>query len=160
MAQQLKIDPSEAKDIIDRYFSRFPAVQDWIGATLREAYENGYVETLGGFKRYVLELRSNNMIVRKAGERIAVNSPIQGTAADIIKKAMVDLDQELKTKKFKSKMLLQVHDELVFEVPEKETKKIAELVKEAMEGAYKLNVPLIVDLKSGKNWGQMKNLKA
>ena len=160
LAQQLKIDPSEAKDIIDRYFSRFPAVQDWIGATLREAYENGYVETLGGFKRYVLELRSNNMIVRKAGERIAVNSPIQGTAADIIKKAMVDLDQELKTKKFKSKMLLQVHDELVFEVPEKETKKIAELVKETMEGAYKLNVPLIVDLKSGKNWGQMKNLKA
>ncbi len=156
LAQQLKIDPGEAKDTIDRYFARFPAVQDWISVTLRDAYENGYVETLGGFKRYVLELRSSNQIVRKAGERIAVNSPIQGTAADIIKKAMVDLNEELKTKKFESKMLLQVHDELVFEVPEKETKKTSELVKETMESSYKLNVPLIVELKSGKNWGQMK----
>ena len=152
LAQQIKLDPVETKKIIERYFTRFPAVQDWIGATLRDAYENGYVETLAGFKRYVLELRSNNMIVRKAGERIAVNSPIQGTAADIIKKAMVDINKDLGN----SKMILQVHDELVFEVPEKEIKKIAELVKETMEGAFDLDVPLVVELKSGKNWGEMK----
>lgn len=152
LAQQIKLDPVEAKKIIERYFTRFPAVQDWIGSTLREAYENGYVETLAGFKRYVLELRSNNMIVRKAGERIAVNSPIQGTAADIIKKAMVDINKELGN----SKMILQVHDELVFEVPEKEIKKISELVKEVMEGAFDLDVPLVVELKAGKNWGEMK----
>ena len=115
LANQLKMDPKEAKEIIDRYFTRFPAVREWIGTILRKAYEDGFVTTLGGFKRYVLELRSNNMMVRKAGERIAVNSPIQGTAADIIKKAMVDLNEELVVKNYESKMILQVHDELVFE---------------------------------------------
>ena len=159
LAQQLKIAPAEAKEIIDRYFARFPAIRNWIGDTLRDAYENGYVETLAGFKRYVLELRSNNMMVRKAGERIAVNSPIQGTAADIIKKAMVDLNEELRIKNLESKMILQVHDELVFEVPEKETKKVAELVKEVMENTFPLSVPLLVELKVGKDWGNMKILK-
>lgn len=156
LSQQLKIAPSEAKEIIDRYFARFLGVEDWIGTTLRDAYENGFVTTLGGFKRYVLELRSNNMTVRKAGERIAVNSPIQGTGADIIKKAMVQLNKEFKSKNLGTKMILQVHDELVFEVPERELKKIAPTVKEIMENSYKLDVPLVVELKSGKNWGQMK----
>lgn len=156
LAQQLKIDPAEAKDIIDRYFARFPAVSDWIHNTMRDAYENGYVETLGGFKRYVLELRSNNMMVRKAGERIAVNSPIQGTAADIIKKAMVEISDKLQVTSDKSKMILQVHDELVFEVPEKENKQTASLVKEIMETTFPLSVPLVVELKVGKNWGEMK----
>lgn len=156
LAQQLKIGPAEAKEIIERYFARFPAVSDWIHNTMRDAYENGYVETLAGFKRYVLELRSNNMMVRKAGERIAVNSPIQGTAADIIKKAMVDINGKFQISNVKSQMILQVHDELVFEVLEKEIKEISSLVKNLMETAYKLDVPLIVELKSGKNWGQMK----
>ncbi len=158
LSQQLKIAPSEAKEIIDRYFARFPGVEDWIGSTLRDAYENGFVETLGGFKRYVLELRSNNQIVRKAGERIAVNSPIQGTAADIIKKAMVEISNKLEETSDKSKMILQVHDELVFEVPNGELRKVAKLVKEIMETSFELDVPLVVELKSGESWGQMKIL--
>jgi len=156
LSQQLKNSPAEAKEIIDRYFARFPQVSDWIGAVLREAYENGFVTTLGGFKRYVLELRSNNQIVRKGGERIAVNSPIQGTAADIIKKAMVELSKKLKVKSLKTKMILQVHDELVFEVPESELKEAAAVVKNIMETAFPLSVPLVVEMKLGKNWGEMK----
>ena len=160
LSTQLKITPAEAKEIIERYFERFPGVKEWISAILREAYEKGFVGTLGGFKRYVLELRSNNQTVRKLGERIAVNSPIQGTAADIIKKAMVDISERLAKEDYKTKMILQVHDELVFEVPESEQKKIAPMVKSVMENSIPLSVPLAVDLKSGKNWGQMKKVKA
>ena len=158
LAQQLKIEPGRAKEIIDRYFARFPAVAEWIGSTLREAYENGFVTTLGGFKRYVLELRSNNQTVRKAGERIAVNSPIQGTAADVIKKAMIEIDKRLRTMNsgLKTKMILQVHDELVFEVPEDELKKVAPVIKDLMENSFPLSVPLVVEMKVGKNWGEMK----
>lgn len=166
LAQQLKIEPKEAKEIIERYFERFPAVKEWMGTTLREAYEKGFVETLGGFKRYVLEIRSNNQTVRRLGERIAVNSPIQGTAADIIKKAMVEISNKLHPPAgragatgSKTKMILQVHDELVFEVPEKELKEVAKVVKDAMENSMKLSIPLVVELKTGKNWGQMKPLK-
>ena len=158
LAQQLKIEPGRAKEIIDRYFARFPAVAEWIGSTLREAYENGFVTTLGGFKRYVLELRSNNQTVRKAGERIAVNSPIQGTAAHVIKKAMIEIDKRLRTMNsgLKTKMILQVHDELVFEVPEDELKKVAPVIKDLMENSFPLSVPLVVEMKVGKNWGEMK----
>ncbi|OGY26740.1 MAG: hypothetical protein A2Z11_00280 [Candidatus Woykebacteria bacterium RBG_16_43_9] len=159
LAKQLKIQPSEAKEIIDRYYERFPAVKEWMGTILAAAYEKGFVETLGGFKRYVLELRSNNQTVRKLGERIAVNSPIQGTAADIIKKAMVDLNEELRIKNLETKMILQVHDELVFEVAEKELKEVALVIKDLMENSFPLSVPLVVELKAGKNWGQMKPLK-
>jgi len=159
LSTQLKIEPAVAKEIIDRYFERFPAVKDWMAATLQDAYEKGFVETLGGFRRYVLELRSANMTVRHAGERIAVNSPIQGTAADIIKKAMVKLNEELGIKNLETKMILQVHDELVFEVPEGELKEVTLMIKETMETAFPLSVPLVVELKVGKNWGIMKPLK-
>ena len=159
LAQQLKIEPKAAREIIDKYFERFPKVKEWVGNTLRDAYEKGFVTTLGGFKRYVLELRSNNQTVRKLGERIAVNSPIQGTAADIIKKAMVEIDKKLKSGNFKTKMILQVHDELVFEVLEKELNEVAKMVKNTMETCFKLDVPLVVELKAGKNWGQMQPLK-
>ena len=159
LAKQLKTQPSEAKETIDRYYQRFPAVKEWMGTILASTYEKGFVETLGGFKRYVLELRSNNQTVRKLGERIAVNSPIQGTAADIIKKAMVEISNKLQVTGYKTKMILQVHDELVLEVPEKELKQVAIMGKEIMEGCFKLDVPLIVELKSGQSWGQMKPLK-
>ena len=171
LATQLKIEPSEAKEIIDRYFERFPSVKNWIAATLQEAYEKGFVETLGGFKRYVLELRSANMTVRKAGERIAVNSPIQGTAADIIKKAMVEISKQLAPARQASpgeaggesreqtKMILQVHDELVFEVPEGELKQVTPIIKDCMENCFPLSVPLVVELKVGKSWGEMKLLR-
>jgi len=156
LARELQIDYEKAKEIIERYFEEFPRVKLWIGDTLREAYEKGFVETLGGFRRYVLELKSNNRIIRGAGERSAVNSPVQGTAADIIKEAMVKLNEELRIKNLETKMILQVHDELVFEVPEKELKKAAPMVKSVMETAFPLSVPLVVDLKIGKNWGEMK----
>ena len=159
LAKQLKIQPSEAKEIIDRYYDRFPAVKEWMGTILASAYEKGFVETLGGFKRYVLELRSSNQTVRKLGERMAVNSPIQGTAADIIKKAMVEISKWLAESGKQTKMILQVHDELVFEVPEGELKQTARIVKETMENPLKLDVPLVVELKSGRNWGQLKPLK-
>jgi DNA polymerase-1 len=159
LAQQLKIEPKEAREIIDRYFDRFSSVREWVGDTLRVAYEKGFVTTLSGFKRYVLELRSNNQMIRKLGERIAVNSPIQGTAADIIKAAMVQLNEKLKMKNSKTNMILQVHDELVFEVPDKELKKVAKTVKEVMEKTFPLSVPLIVELKVGKNWGQIREYK-
>lgn len=159
LAKQLKIDHRQAQEIIERYFERFPAVKEWMGLILRQAYEKGFVETLGGFKRYVLEMRSNNQTVRKLGERIAVNSPIQGTAADIIKKAMVEISEKLKKEKFDTKMIMQVHDELIFEVPEKELRQIAKMVKEAMEKTFTLSVPLVVELKVGKNWGKMQALK-
>jgi DNA polymerase I-like protein with 3'-5' exonuclease and polymerase domains len=158
LATQLKTEPAAAKEIIDRYFERFPGVREWVGAILRETYEKGFVETLGGFKRYVLELRSNNQTVRRLGERIAVNSPIQGTGADIIKKAMVGINEKLKIKNEKTKMIMQVHDELVFEVPEEELEEVAPMIKEVMETAFPLSVPLIVELKVGKNWGEMKSL--
>jgi len=160
LATQLKIEPAAAKEIIDRYFERFPAVKEWIAATLRDAYEKGFVETLAGFRRYVLELRSNNQTVRRAGERIAVNSPIQGTAADIIKKAMVGISNKLQVTGYKTKMILQVHDELVFEVPEKELKEASKLIKEIMENCFPLSVPLVVELKVGKNWGEMQPLRS
>ena len=156
LARELQIDYEKAKEIIERYFEEFPRVKLWIGDTLREAYEKGFVETLGGFRRYVLELKSNNRIIRGAGERSAVNSPVQGTAADIIKEAMVKLNEELRIKNLETKMILQVHDELVFEVPEKELKKAVPMVKSVMETAFPLSVPLVVDLKIGKNWGEMK----
>jgi DNA polymerase-1 len=134
-------------------------MREWIGKTLREAYEKGYVTTMAGFKRYVLELRSNNQTIRKFGERIAVNSPIQGSAADIIKAAMVEIDKELQEKGLSTKMILQVHDELVFETPEKEVQKVAPVVKKLMETTMGLSVPLIVELKMGKDWGNMKSFK-
>jgi len=159
LATQLKIEPAAAKEIIDRYFERFPGVREWVGTILREAYEKGFVETLGGFKRYVLELRSNNQTVRRLGERIAVNSPIQGTAADIIKKAMIGISQKLKVKSQKTKMIMQVHDELVFEVPEDGLKEASPIIKDCMENCFPLSVPLVVELKVGKNWGEMKSFR-
>jgi len=159
LAKQLKIEHPEAREIIERYFERFPGVKEWMGLILRQAYEKGFVETLGGFKRYVLEMRSNNQMVRKLGERIAVNSPIQGTAADIIKKAMVEISEMLAKEKYKKKMIIQVHDELIFEVPKKEKERVSKMVKDTMETCYKLDVPLIVELKAGVNWGVMKPIK-
>lgn len=159
LSTQIKVDTKTAKEIIDKYFERFPGMREWIGKTLREAYEQGYVTTMAGFKRYVLELRSNNQTIRKFGERIAVNSPIQGSAADIIKAAMVQIDKEIQAKGLKTKMILQVHDELVFEVPDGEVEKAAPVVKKLMENSMTLDVPLIVELKEGLNWGEMKKFK-
>lgn len=156
LAKQLKIDRDVAKQIIDRYFEEFSGVKTWLEKTLTDAYAKGYVETLGGFRRYLVELKQGNYRVRAAGERQAINAPVQGTAADIIKAAMMKLNSKLKD--FNTKMILQVHDELVFEVPDSEVEEVFPVIKEAMEKTFKLSVPIKIEAKIGQNWGQMKPL--
>lgn len=156
LAKQLKIDHDTAKQIIDRYFEEFSGVKIWLENTLSDAYAKGYVETLGGFRRYLIELKQGNHHLRAAGERMAINAPVQGTAADIIKAAMIKLDSQLK--EYKTKMILQVHDELVFETLDNEVDKIYPVIKETMEKTFKLDVPVVIESKIGQNWGQMKPL--
>lgn len=152
LAERLNISRSEAKSIIDGYFESFPGVKSYMDNCIRLARESGYVETLFGRKRYLPDINSRNAVVRGMAERNAINAPIQGTAADIIKKAMVDIQKRLTEAKLETKMILQVHDELNFDVPNQELDIVKSLVKEAMESACKLSVPLIVDMGEGKNW--------
>ncbi len=156
LSRQLKIDRDTAQKIIDRYFAEFSGVKIWLETTLSDAYAKGYVETLGGFRRYLVELKQGNYHVRAAGERQAINAPVQGTAADIIKAAMIRLDTQLKS--YKTKMILQVHDELVFEIPDSDVDKVYPIIKETMEQTFKLDVPVTIESKIGQNWGQMKPL--
>jgi DNA polymerase-1 len=152
LANRLDISQSEAKEIIARYFTRFPKVQQYIGDTIASARNNGYVSTLLGRRRYIADIRSNNQNVRQNAERQAINMPIQGTAADMIKLAMVHIDTEMMKRKFASAMILQVHDELVFEVRDSEEADIKGLVTKEMIQALPLSVPVEVDLGVGKNW--------
>ena len=152
LGNRLGISQSEAKEIISRYFERFPKVKQYITETIEGAKRNGYVSTLLGRRRYLPDITSKNQNVRGNAERQAINMPIQGTAADMIKLAMINLDREILKKKLKSRMLLQVHDELVFEVPSAEKEKMEKLVSEKMRGALALNVPIEVEVGTGKNW--------
>ncbi len=156
LAQSLKIDRKEAQQFIDSYFKKYQGVRTWIDRTLEEVNEKGYVKTLFGRIRQIPEIRSKNRNLRSFAERTAVNAPIQGTAADLIKKAMVSLDRELSRQKLKSKLISQVHDELVFEVEDSEVEQMKKLVKEKMEGAAELRVPLQVDLAVGPSWLEAK----
>lgn len=161
LGQSLGIDPKLAAAFIERYYQKFNKVKEWQERIKREAYEKGYVETLGGFRRHLLELQSSSFIQRQAGERMAINMPVQGTAADIIKQAMIELHGEFEKRKLETKMIMQVHDELVFEVPEEELEEISKLVKDRMENCFPLDVPVTVEMKVGKNWADMEkyNLK-
>jgi len=152
LSLQLDIEHAEAKEFIARYFERFQGVRNYLDAMIAFARENGYVQTIFGRRRYIPELRERNFNIRAFGERTAANSPIQGSAADLIKIAMIRIDDGLRTKGLQSKMLLQVHDELVFEVMPEELDPVQELVKYEMEHAAQLSVPLVVDLGVGKNW--------
>jgi DNA polymerase-1 len=152
LANRLEIPQSEARDIIARYFERFPKVKQYINDTIDGARRRGYVSTLSGRRRYLPDINSRNQNTRGNAERQAINMPIQGTAADMIKLAMIRLDSELRSRKFSSRMLLQVHDELVFEVPAKEVDEMRKLVTEEMQGAMKLDVPVIVEIGTGKSW--------
>jgi DNA polymerase-1 len=147
------VHPAEAERYIKRYLERYPKVTEFIEATLQEAEEKGYATTLFGRRRYVPELRNNNKNVRKLGERIAFNARVQGTAADIIKVAMVDLHRRLPS--VDAEMLMQVHDELVFDVEEDRVSEVASLAAERMVAAYDLNPPLEVEVKVGERWGQV-----
>lgn len=159
LSQALGIDPKQAAQFIDRYYKRFPKVRAWQEQTKQSAYRDGYVETISGFRRPMSELQSSNYLMRMAGERMAINLPIQGTAADLIKQAMIEISRELKLRKLQTKMILQVHDELVFEVPEDELDQVSKLVCELMEGSYQLQVPIKVELKAGPNWADMTSVK-
>lgn len=159
LARDSGLTPAEAGKFIELYWSRYPAVRAFMDRTLEEGRQIGYVSTLMGRRRYMPELMSRNGGIRQQAERMAINAPVQGTAADIIKLAMNTLHDQLKERGLRSKMLLQVHDELLFEVPASELQEVGSLVCETMEGAMKLDVPLKVELKHGKNWGEMQPLK-
>jgi DNA polymerase-1 len=152
LATRLEISQTEAKEIIERYFERFPKVKQYIEETKALAYRQGYVTTLLGRRRYLPEIQSKNQNLRQNAERQAINMPIQGTAADMIKIAMVRIDAELIRNKLQSKMLLQVHDELVFEIEKDEETAMRKLVEKQMKEALKLNVPVEVEIGVGKNW--------
>ncbi len=156
LSLQLGIDHAEAKAFIARYFERFQGVRNYLDSMVAFAREHGYVQTIFGRRRYIPELRERNFNIRAFGERVAANSPIQGSAADLIKIAMIRIDEALRARKLRSKMLLQVHDELVFEVIPSELDQVQELVKYEMEHAAELSVPLVVDLGVGKNWLETK----
>jgi DNA polymerase-1 len=156
LSQQLKIAHAEARAFIDRYFERFSRVRAYLDSMVAFAREHGYVQTIFGRRRYIPELRDRNFNIRAFGERTAANSPIQGSAADLIKIAMIRIDAALRARELSSRMLLQVHDELVFEVPIPERDELTSLVKHEMEHAAQLSVPLVVDLGEGSNWLETK----
>ena len=156
LSRQLKIAHAEAKEFIERYFVRFQRVREFLDSTVEYARAHGYVETIFKRRRYIPELRDRNFNIRAFGERTAANSPIQGSAADLIKIAMIRIRDRLNDERLSGRMLLQVHDELVFEVPADELPAVTTLVKHEMEQAATLSVPLVVDAGAGRNWLETK----
>ena len=152
LADRLQIPQSEAKQLITDYFKSFPKISDYLNDTLEFAREHGYVETLMGRRRNIRDINAKNGILRAAAERNAINAPIQGTAADLIKIAMIRIHEEMTKRNMRSKMILQVHDELVFDTCPDELEVLTELVRERMSGAMQLSVPLDVNINSGQNW--------
>ena len=152
LAERLHIPQKEARELITDYFAGFPKISQYLSETMDFARKNGYVETLLGRRRYIKDINSANAILRKAAERNAINAPIQGTAADLIKIAMVRIAREIKKQKLDCRMVLQVHDELVFEVRKTEVEKIKRTVRELMSTALQLSVPLDVDINEGTSW--------
>ena len=155
LEQATELSREEAGKFITAYFEKYPGVKWYLELTKEEARKKGYVQTILGRRRLIQDINAANRQVREAAERMAINMPVQGTSADIIKKAMINLHREMIQRKLKSKMLLQVHDELVFEVPEDEMAEMRRLVPEMMVNAIQLSIPLKVDVKTGRNWGEM-----
>jgi DNA polymerase-1 len=154
LSKELTVPPGVAQAYIDNYFQKYHGVRDYIDQSLELARERGYVTTLMNRRRYLPDIGSSNRNVRQFAERIAINAPIQGTAADLIKVAMINIHRRLQKEKRRSKLILQIHDELVLEVPGEEAKAIKALVQEEMEGVMKLLIPLKVDIGVGKNWAE------
>ena len=152
LSQQTNLNRNESKELIETYYATYPKLRAYIQDQINFARDHGYVSTVLGRRRYLKDINSQNAIVRGAAERNAVNAPIQGSAADIIKLAMIAIQDRLQNEKWKSKMLLQVHDELVFDVPKEEVNALREMVKSEMENAFEINVPLVVDVGVGNNW--------
>ena len=155
LSKELGIDVATAKKYIEEYFARYPGVNEYIENSLNKARKNCYVETFFKHKRFIPQINSKNNILRKFAERVAINTPIQGTAAEIIKLAMIHLWQVIKERHLKTKMIMQVHDELIFELPPQEEQTLKSLVKDIMEGVVNLKVPLKVNIKIGKNWAEV-----
>lgn len=154
LAKQLNVSRKDAADIIDLYFHRYPGIQAYMEARKAEAHAKGFVETLFGRKCYTLGIQDKNMAVRQFAERQAINAPLQGSNADIIKRAMIQIDQFLRQERLRSRLLLQVHDELVFEMPEDEVESISQRARHIMEGMIQLKVPLTVGIGVGQNWDE------
>ena len=152
LSNQTSLNRSESKDLIESYFNAYPTLKTYISNQINFARENGYVETVLSRRRYLRDINSRNPILRGAAERNAVNAPVQGSAADIIKIAMINIQKIIKSSKLKSRMLVQVHDELIFEIHKSELEKMKNIVKDEMENAFSLNVPLAVDVGVGENW--------
>ena len=156
LAQRLDIPVDEASEILKAFFNAFPGVKDYMNESIEKARKKGYTETLLGRRRKIPELLSNNFNIRQAGERQAMNAPIQGLAADIFKIALVSIDQELQKESYKSALVLQVHDEVILEVANGEMGDIKKMVQKKMENAYELSVELKVDIATGKSWAEAK----
>ena len=156
LAKNISVSRKEAKEFIERYFERYPGVKRYMDAAVAEGREKGYVTTLMGRRRYLPELASANFNLRSFGERCAMNSPIQGTAADIIKLAMIRVADALRKGGYKARLILQVHDELIVEAPEDEQERVRALLKDCMEGVAALAVPLKTDISVGRDWRECK----
>jgi DNA polymerase I len=152
LAQQLGIDQKEAAQFISAYFARYRGVKEYLDRTLAETRKTGVAKTLFGRIRPMAEINSPQIQLRNSAERTALNSPLQGTAADLIKLAMIHIDRRLEAESFEAKMILQVHDELLFEAPKGEKEALEKLVREEMEGVYELSVPIVVEIGAGPNW--------
>ena len=152
MARNLGIPFTAAKSYIEKYFATYSAVKDYMNSNVEFAREHGYVSTLTGRRRFIPEIKNSNANIRQFGERAAMNMPLQGSSADIIKIAMINVHTRLRKEGLKAKLILQVHDELVLDCPESEQEKASEILKHEMENAVKLTVPLTVEVHSGKNW--------
>jgi len=155
LEQATGLSREEAAAFINAYFEKYPGVKRYLESTKEEARQKGYVQTILGRRRAIPEINHSNRQVREAAERMAINMPVQGTSADIIKVAMINLDREIAKRKLKSQMLLQVHDELIFEVPKAEEKEMGKLAAELMSSAIELSIPLKAAVKTGRNWGEM-----
>jgi len=154
LAQSVGFSREEAREFIGAYFTRFPRVREYIDDSLERAREHGYVQTMIGRRRYLPDLQSRNYGLRAAAERMAINAPLQGTAADLIKLAMIRAARELREQRTRAQLVLQVHDELIFDVPPADVARVRAIAKDAMENAMQVSVPLVVDCKVGPTWGE------
>lgn len=152
LSEDLNIDVKSAKKFIDDYLNTYPGIKDYMDNVIKEAHRLGYVKTIMNRKRVIEELNNKNYMIRSMGERMALNTPVQGSSADILKKAMIEIFDKFNSLGLKSKMLIQVHDELVFNVLEEERETVEKIVTDIMENTYKLSVPLKVEINEGKNW--------
>ena len=156
LGEQLHIPRKKAKQYIEQYLQMYSGIKKFMNDIVETAKEKGYVETEFKRRRYIPELKSNNYMVRQFGQRVAMNTPIQGTAADIMKIAMINVLKEIKTRNLKSKIILQVHDEMMIEAPLEEAEEIKKILKDKMENAVKLNVPLVAEISEADNWYECK----